>query len=324
MEKVAIYILAMLCLASCSKEDVINPDFIGTGDSSDPFGMRYSQVEMGDDYRFQSFFDLGTNKTVSSNIKSTWDLALSCSEGKVLLNSAKNNMRAAESTNNWESTTTIDGLEFSWDAPTRHDDSLAIGLNLDPVYVIQRGEDYLGNDFGYRKVLITYNEDYYAVKMADLDGQNEVEMQVGLNEDFNFIFLSLDGLIEEIEPLKEDWDLSFSTYLYIFDPDTEPFPYLVNGCVINSNGVTAARVFDKPFSEISADDIDQANFSAFADAVGYDWKYFDFDLGYVTDPSMNYIIQSTEGSYYKLHFTSFVNAEGLKGYPSFEFQMIRE
>ena len=48
---------------------------------------------------------------------------------------------------------------------------------------------------------------------------------------------------------------------------------------------------------------------------------FDFETGkYSVDPSQNFIIKSTEGIYFKLHFNEFYNETGEKGYPKFEFQ----
>lgn len=323
MEKIGLICLLLLSVVSCTKEDTIDPEFIGSGNSSDPYGLRYAEVAMGDDYRNQIFFDLGTNQAVNANIRSIWDLALDCSQPKVLLNSSKNGMRAAKSAQSWEETNALDGLDLSWDVPSHHVDSLAIGTSMG-IYIIERGDDYSGEPLGMKKILLDYSSGEYHVRMADLDGSNEFQMDIPISEEYNFIHLNLNGTLEDVEPPKNNWDLAFTTYLYVFDPETEPFPYLVTGCLINSNEVEVAQIFDKDFESISVDDIDSYPFINAADAIGYNWKYFDFELGYITDESMNYIVKSSEGAYYKLHFTSFINSEGLKGYPNFEFQLIEE
>lgn len=316
--------MLMLVLASCHKDEKIAPEYMGTGNSNDPFALRHSQVSIGDDYRYQVYFDLGTNSVVGTGLKSRWDLALSCDDQFVYLNSAKNEMRAALSPLNWDETISAEGLEYEWDAPTRHADSLAIGDNHAGVFVINRGDDHEGEELGFKKLVISRFDDYWWVRVAELDGTMEYEMEIPVDSDYNFMFLNLDGTLQEVEPPKDSWDVYFSSYLYVFDPDTEPFPYLVNGCLLSDNEVQAAEVFDKSFEEIGTSDLESQQFSSFTDAIGYDWKYFDFDLGYVTDPSMNFIVRSTEGSYYKLHFTSFVDSEGVKGNPTFEFQLIQE
>ena len=63
------------------------------------------------------------------------------------------------------------------------------------------------------------------------------------------------------------------------------------------------------------------NYSTQRDIIGFNWKTFDFDTQvYTINSSMNYIIQSENGIFYKLRFIDFYNNSGEKGYPKFEIQ----
>ncbi len=59
------------------------------------------------------------------------------------------------------------------------------------------------------------------------------------------------------------------------------------------------------------------------DVIGYSWKEYNFGSStYEVDPSKNYIIKTTEGMYYKIHFIDFYNDQGDKGTPVFETQLL--
>jgi hypothetical protein len=59
------------------------------------------------------------------------------------------------------------------------------------------------------------------------------------------------------------------------------------------------------------------------DAIGYDWKYYNFTSGvYTIRPKLNYVVQSKSGYFFKLRFVGFYNQDGLKGYPVIEYQRL--
>jgi len=82
-----------------------------------------------------------------------------------------------------------------------------------------------------------------------------------------------------------------------------------------------AQVFDKDFSAITLDDLSNYSLSLNINTIGYDWKFYDFETSkYTVFVNQNYIIKSTEGKFYKLHFINFYDESGVKGTPVFEFQ----
>jgi hypothetical protein len=59
------------------------------------------------------------------------------------------------------------------------------------------------------------------------------------------------------------------------------------------------------------------------DAIGYDWKTYDFTAGsYTVRTGLSYIIMDTHGYCYKFRFTGFYNKKGEKGYPVVELQQL--
>ncbi len=286
-----------------------------------------NSFEMGSDYNKQAFFDLGTDRFVSQNLKTSWDLGFECGESgwHITLNGA-NLMGIAKVDNlTFGAITDTVGAVWQWDSNTGHIDSTAIGdwKNNNGIYILDRGLDNLGVHRGFSKVAFqSVSNSSYTFKIANLDGSNLNQVTIEKDNALNYVSYSVQtNSLITVEPPKENWDISFTQYTYYFYE--HELAYLVTGVLINQNKVQVAKVFDKEFSEITNEDISSLDFSTAINSIGYDWKYYDFDAStYLTRPSKNYIIKSTEGIYYKLHFIDFYNAQGDKGTPTFELQAL--
>ncbi|MBL4592795.1 MAG: HmuY family protein [Flavobacteriales bacterium] len=303
-------------LFSCEKEELPIP-------AHDPGDVITSSVSMESDYRYQLFFDLGTNTMVKKNMKTDWDLGFETSASgiNVILNGAKYIKTANTGTTNFTNISDTLGYSFLIDMPSGSMDSTAIGTwSVNNVYIIDRGFDELGAHQGFSKVeLISVSSNSFNIHFSNLNGTNDVMMNIPKDDAYNFTFLSLDGNIASIEPPKENWDIMFSQYThYYYDDETT---YLVTGCLSNRNKVEVAEVFDKDFLSITINDINNYSFSPNINMIGYDWKEYVFSTGqYTVYIHQNYIIKSTEGKYFKLHFIDFYDEYGVKGTPTFEFQ----
>lgn len=313
-----ILIVISFFFVACEKEEIPIK-------AHDPGDVITNSVSMDPLYKNQLFFDLETNSMIKQNHKTDWDLGFetSITGNKVILNTSKLMYAANTQQTNFSSIVDTVGLTFMWDAASGDLDSTAIG-NWTPnnVYVIDRGFDENGIHQGFNKIeFLSVNNTEYSIHFANLDGTSDKTMNIQKDANYNFTFLSLNGNIASIEPAKENWDLAFTQYTYIFYNETPITPYLVTGCLSNRNKVEVAEVFNKEFSEININDIANYSFSKDISTIGYDWKYYDFDDGFYTVlVDQNYIIKSTEGKYYKLHFIDFYDDFGIKGNPTFEFQ----
>ena len=316
-----LFLTLTLCLFACEKEELpINKH--NRGDLTE------SMASMGDDYRYQLFFDLETNSMVMQNMKTDWDLGFETSAARygVILNTAKAMFAASTFETDFSLVTDTVGLIFHWDEASGNMDSTAIGdwTLSNNVYVLDRGYNELGVHLGLKKVIFqSVNSQEYSIRCANMDGTNDISYVVPKDDNYNFTFLSLDGISNavSIEPPKEDWDISFTQYTHVFYGQGPAMPYLVSGVLINRNGVEVTRIFDKEFAEITLDDAYNYSFLPAINAIGYDWKAYDFGTGlYTVFSNQNYIVKSTEGKYFKLHFIDFYDDSGSKGSPTFEFQ----
>ncbi|HRE74300.1 MAG TPA: HmuY family protein [Saprospiraceae bacterium] len=314
-------LVTLVSLPSCLKEEL-------PVESPVPGDIITQSISMGTDYRWQIYFDLGTNSVVGQNLKCTWDLAFQCDGDKVFLNSAKFMFIRNTQQQDFSAVTDTSGFHQnrSWDEPSGHPDSTAIGNWFDntPVYIIDRGYDHLGNHLGFRKIrILNVSPASYVIRFAHLDGSGDTTITLQKDPQFNFTFFTFDngGTPVQVEPPKDTWDLVFTQYTHIFYDETPVAPYLVVGCLINNWETTAAFEPFLDFSEIDYSDLSALTLTNARNRIGYDWKVFE-DNTFTTLPEFNYIIRDAEGFYFKLHFIDFYNNNGEKGHPQFEFQQL--
>lgn len=314
-----LYLLLMIAILSCKKEEKPVPKHQAGNGFTNSF-------EMGTDYRYQAYFDIKSNTFVKYNLKTDWDLGFESGINgwHVILNSA-NAMSIARVSGIFANIIDTVGVTWNWDASSGNLDSTAIGdwQNDNYIYILDKGQDLLGNHRGFCKLEFnSVSTTDYAFRIANLDGSNDQVSTVTKNQNVNFTAFSCsERMVKDIEPNKEDWDIQFTQFIHYFY--VEDLAYLVTGVLLNRNKVEVAQIFDKEYLEITYDDISTLDFQNSIDAIGYNWKAYDFGAGtYVVDPNKSYIIKTTEGIYYKLHFIDFYNENGDKGTPVFETQML--
>jgi hypothetical protein len=290
----------------------------------EPGDVKNATVNMGEDYRWQIYYDLETGQAVGQNLKTAWDLGFETgADGfHVILNSSKMMFAYNTGKEDMSGVTISDTAgKKSWDTPDGHPDSTAIGdwRLTKSVYIIDRGISS-GAKQGWWKIQITdVNAEEYAVLFSKMDGSEETALTITKDSLYNHSFLSFSEKKQVmIEPPKTDWDFTLTQYTHVFH---EPvMPYLVTGCLLNRFSTSAVLDTTTDFTAITADRISQLVFSTAANSIGYDWKYFNGDT-YITLPEMNFIIHNRHGKYYKLHFVDFMEA-GVKGHPRWEYQSL--
>lgn len=310
--------LLVFFVVSCEKDELpIQPHVQGE--------ETVAHVEMGEDYRNQLFFSLENNTIVRQNLKTEWDLSFEASDTgyHVRLNTAKG-MAASKKTGTFSEITDTLNAIWQYDIQSGHQDSTAIGnwQNYNGVYIIDRGYDHLGVHQGFAKMkIIEVNSFQYQIEFGNLSDTNPQGVVVNKNSNYSFIYFSFSsGTTISIAPEKDKFDIIITQYTHVFDGHT---PYVVTGVLLNPYQTSAVRTTDLSFENITYETAQSFAFSTDYNVIGYDWKYYDFDAGqYLVDPSINYIIKTQNGYYYKLHFTDFYNESGIKGWPKFEFQRL--
>lgn len=326
-----IYILplATMLLTSCFQEDDPVPPY------QSPDGVTTTVAEMGPDYSLQLFYDIGTNQFIASAHRESWDLAFQCgtADYHVFMNSSKLMAVYKTSSTDFNAVVSDAGATWAYDNSNGDENLTAIGewgtpngtnvVSSNFVYIVDRGLSTTGSSLGKKKIqILGLTEGVYTVKMADLNGNNEQTLQIAKEPLYNYIFLSLDGQKVIVEPPKADWDLVFTQYTtVVYSSDSSIVEnYSVNGILLNSYLVEGARDFTKSFENILFNDLSSYNFVPVRDIIGYDWKFYNFDTQkYEIYAGRNFLVKDVEGYYYKVRFISFVNDQGVKGYPKFEF-----
>lgn len=318
-----IILLAGLIFAACEKEELPIPPV-------DRGGVKTLQVEMGNYYENQLWVDIESGQIVGSQNRYSWDIAFEGSgeNGFVFLNGAKL-VRAALSDKPWEETISYAGLIFSIDASNGRTDSLAIGewQSHKKIIVIDKGYTAEGRPAGYAKLeLISLTEGKYTFRYANLDGSNERVQEISVNADYNTLMYSFEEhKLLNHPPKKGEYDLFFTQYVtHLYETgSTTPTDYLVNGVLLNPANVQALYLTGELFENVTEDILSSVTLTNQQDAIGYDWKIYNFDTGtYVVDNKKTYLVQDRKGFLYKMHFVDFYNNKGEKGTPTVEYQKL--
>lgn len=315
-----LFLVIAFLLSSCFKEELPVAPY-------DRGEVVSNKVDIGSNYRFQAYFDLGTNTMVKIDLKDKWDLAFDCSSGSVIRqNTALSSNAAVTNSSVFEDVNSSTVAEFIYDHHTGSTDSLAMGKwhEHGKVIIIDRGYGVNGLPLGKLKFqMISLENDVYSFRYSKLNGADYHEASVAKNADYNYAGYSFTTHAPILhEPKKTDYDLCFSQYIHIF---YEPgyTPYIVVGALINPHSTSVHRDINDRFTAFDAAAIDTLSFSTMPATIGYDWKIVDINTSqYTTLPQITYIIKDSEGHYYKLHFTDYYNDLGERGCPNFEFQLL--
>jgi len=334
----SILALSLLAVFSCEKQEdpIVLP----------PAGNTQQLVApMGSDYRDQVYVSL-SNQKVSVVSDRQFDLAFETAPGSfaIYLNNAKY-MFAARSGSSVFHHADSTGLAWRPDAEHLDPDSTALGpwwkthsnhSLASKVFFIDRGQlDHTGND-RYRKFQVLYaDSNLYRVKFSGIHDTACVVMDIPKDGNYSLMYLSLSGsgaLINQAPP-KTEWDFVFTRYTHVYfdQPLSSPFRfYPVCGVVVNKWNGTKACMLEKdstqyysPYEQFSADQLSNITFSPYADAMGFDWKLYDFgSASYYMAPYLFFILRDNRGWYYKIRFTDFYDNNGNRGTISMEYQRL--
>lgn len=336
-DKLVLLCLTAFTLTSCFPEDeMVTP--LKPGD------VKTVMIEMLPEYTLQTFFSLSLDSVTGTNDRTQWDIALSCDpdDYTLWLNTSVMMYAARTGTTDFSAVPTPAAAEWHFDESTGDTAGNAIGRwwkeqngllqSKMEVFLIALGVDDEGISTGYIKVqpLVDAQTQEVSLKVARPDGSNERTFVLPRVTDRRRVYLSFNNgyISPQPEPESQDWDLLFSTYTtLLFTDEGEPYPYLVNGVLINDKEVMAALDGQHDFEAIDRQKAESTLLSRQMDIIGYDWKKVNGDvtsgnITYTTLPNRNYIIRNRSGALYKLRFIDFYNKQGKKGYPTFEYQRL--
>lgn len=294
-------------------------------------------IPMTDTYLYQVYFSLEAGNQVSSNTRTSSDLAFECSaEGYRIILNTSDFMRIADmGVREIGQAVDTAGAHWKFDKSDGNPDSTATGkwftlagsdtLSNGHIWALDLGKDQLGNVLGMRQIRFdSLKLGIYYFSYCGIQGGAISRGSVRKDSTVNYLYFNLrTGTVQNFEPFKQAWDLLFTQYTtLLFTDEGDPYPYLVTGVLSNRNGIQVSLDTTDSFSSMDLANARTRSYSAAMDAVGYDWKKYDFDAGsYTVRPGWFYLIRS-RGYYYKLRFTGYYNNKGEKGFPVIEFQRL--
>lgn len=334
---VGFLLITLLVFTSCFKEDdIVVPQ--------KPGDVTTVVIEMLPDYSRQSYFDLSKGEVVAVNDRSDWDLALTTSvdDYTLYLNTSVFMKASHTGVYDFDVPLSTAGRDWKFDASNGNPDENAIGKwwtedengfrSNDEVILIDLGIDEEGFQRGFVKIQ-TYIDPLsgeVSIRVAKLDSSNQRTFEMPKDTEHQMVTLSLETGYSNPQPVPSpgNWDLLFTTYTTLLFTDFgEPYPYLVNGVLLNDTLIMAAKDKDVPFADIDRDMAEAISFSSQKDTIGYAWKVVNGDMAagdvtYTIHTDWTYILRDSNGLYYKLRFIDFYNDKGVKGYPTFEYQKL--
>lgn len=324
---IAAILLIMIALPACFPEDK----------QVDPPTATNGNVALGDDYASVVYYNLKTGKSVKTNQKTDWDFGFACHDSltPIVLNTARFMKAANTGLATVADISATSSLNFLFDASSGNADTTAFGgwnavgataknAWLKKLFVIDMGLDLQGNSLGFARLYIdSVNTTTWYIKAAVGLTGNMQAYSINKDNSFNYTGFNLTTKLQvNYEPTRYDYDLYFGSYsTLLFTEQGAPYPYLLTGVLCNPHNCVAKMLNNVAFEDITLSYAQSLSFSGKHDDIGYDWKTYSFDLGsYSIIPNRVYVIRTADNVYFALRFIGFLNDQGKKGYPRFEYK----
>jgi len=203
-----------------------------------------------------------------------------------------------------------------------------------------------GEARGWKKIRITRSGNDYVLQYADLDATTHQSVTISKNSDYNFTFFSFNtNSVVNVQPQKDKWDLNFTVFTNYFSMGPNTVTY-VFADFVTSNIYGGTRVYKEEFfkeeggnqvRDEAARDATYESFTAssvteskFAESssdqriIGGSWRGGG-GPGSSTNIYNNvfYVVKDADGNLYKLKFLALTNEQGVRGYPTFEYELLK-
>ena len=157
----------------------------------------------------------------------------------------------------------------------------------------------------YKKLLIEILDiDVYKIKYANLDGSDERTAEIDKKDFPNGLALFSFDTGTTLDVDLSGMDLLYTRYITSV-PDTNTtniLDYTVTG-FLSLPGTQVAKI--EGVNPNNVMDNDTINYSTRLDAIGYDWKAFDFTEGWIIPNDLSFLVKTTEGKTYRLVLIDF-------------------
>jgi len=207
-----------------------------------------------------------------------------------------------------------------------------------------------GDARGWKKIRITRNGNDYVLQYADLDATTHQTVTISKKSDYNFTFFSFNtNSVVDVQPQKDKWDLNFTVFT-----NYTPNPGLGQGVFITyifSDFVTTnihgnTRVYkltflkeeggdqvpdeaarDASYDNFTVSDVEDTKFAESSSdqrVIGGSWRGGG-GPGSTTSiyNHIFYVVKDADGNLYKIKFLALTNDDDVRGYPIFEYELLK-
>ena len=217
---------------------------------------------------------------------------------------------------------------------------LSMGFAISDKTPVKGSVNILGAHKGWGKVRITREGNAYKVQYAKNTVTNKSDIKtftVTKNPAYSFVYLNLEsGQMVQVTPKKKDWDICFTTTTgwlsqqYNVQSTVTFYPDII---VTNLHGGTRATFFspavslperDKNYSEYTLEkakklDLSKPKYETQI-VIGKNWR--DMINGGIIR-NIYFAIQDGDGNFFKLKMKALKNDAGERGYPVFEYELLK-
>ncbi|MDR2224038.1 MAG: HmuY family protein [Flavobacteriaceae bacterium] len=196
---------------------------------------------------------------------------------------------------------------------------------------VQAGSvEVTGKERGWKKIRVLRQNDGYLLQYADIDSNQHKEVFIPKKPGFNFNFFSFNSnAIIDVEPSSNKWDLNFTVFTNTVDQNGDPKgSYGFSDFIVTNrySGVVAYKLTipkenKNYYKNFELKDIDQKLFDNDLRTIGGTWRDVANDKKLFND--VFYVIKDTKGNFYKMRVLNFMNEKGERGYPRFEYKLLR-
>ena len=180
-----------------------------------------------------------------------------------------------------------------------------------------------GDHRGWMKIRILKRENHYVLQYAKVNEATHQTIEIQKNELYNFSFFSLvNNQPLQVEPEKQNWDLSFTVFTNIIDGSGSYgySDFVTNNLKNNVKGYRVTVTNEVKYETFAAGQIDETKFIDDQRVIGANWR--DVFTGTASTDRF-FVFKDTDGNYYKVRMLGFLNSAGERGYPRFEYQLLK-
>lgn len=182
-----------------------------------------------------------------------------------------------------------------------------------------------GKSRGWKKIRVLKRDNGYLLQYADVNASVHNEILITKNNAYNFQFFSFNNAeVLKIEPAKSKWDLNFTVFTNINDAGSYGYSDFINN---NRYGGVEAYLIDtnqngsKSYEQFEIKDLNESLFKLDLRTIGSSWR--EVADGKKLFSNIYYVIKDAKGNYYKMRMLTFLNEQGERGYPKFEYKLLR-